>query len=170
LLWASSQREAGAQKRRASPDPRVPADRLCRPRTSLSTSVPASGWGGFPRRIGGKKDSAFVDEEFSPGGRLLGRSRPHRLGAVVWRASRNLDAVYFSNDDLAIGGYFHCLEKRHLPFRGIWRCFGYNGLDIARLDPPNLCRPSALPESRWEKWAPSFFWQAVGPQVVDLGI
>ena len=45
-----------------------------------------------------------------------------------------LDAIYFSNDDLAIGGYFHCLEH-NISIPGTLALFGYNGLEITRLTP-----------------------------------
>jgi LacI family transcriptional regulator, gluconate utilization system Gnt-I transcriptional repressor len=45
-----------------------------------------------------------------------------------------LDAVYFSNDDMALGGYFFCLS-RGIPIPGRLALFGYNGLDMARLAP-----------------------------------
>ena len=48
-----------------------------------------------------------------------------------------LDAVYFSNDDMAIGGYFHCLV-REIGIPGRLAIFGYNGLDVARSAPQPL--------------------------------
>lgn len=49
----------------------------------------------------------------------------------------DLDAVYFSNDDMAVGGYFLCLS-RGIAIPGRLALFGYNGLDIARLTPQPL--------------------------------
>ena len=48
-----------------------------------------------------------------------------------------LDAVYFSNDDMAIGGYFLCLS-RLVTIPEQLALFGYNGLDVARLAPQPL--------------------------------
>jgi LacI family gluconate utilization system Gnt-I transcriptional repressor len=48
-----------------------------------------------------------------------------------------LEAVYFSNDDMAIGGYFLCLS-RGIAIPGRLALFGYNGLDVARLAPQPL--------------------------------
>jgi LacI family gluconate utilization system Gnt-I transcriptional repressor len=49
----------------------------------------------------------------------------------------DLDAVYFSNDDMALGGYFHCLaEGIAIPSK--LAIFGYNGLDIGRATPQPL--------------------------------
>lgn len=48
-----------------------------------------------------------------------------------------LDAVYFSNDDMAIGGYFLCLSRRiAMPDR--LALFGHNGLDVGRVTPQPL--------------------------------
>jgi LacI family gluconate utilization system Gnt-I transcriptional repressor len=49
----------------------------------------------------------------------------------------SLDAVYFSNDDMAIGGYFHCLA-RGIAIPGQLAIFGFNGLDVARSAPQPL--------------------------------
>lgn len=48
-----------------------------------------------------------------------------------------LDAVYFSNDDMAIGGYFLCLS-RSITIPTQLALFGYNGLDVARFAPQPL--------------------------------
>jgi len=79
---------------------------------------------------------AILDHEFSPG---RGSSvEGGRIGlARLLARRRDLDAVYFSNDDLAIGGYFHCLEHG-IAVPSDLALFGYNGLDIARLTPQPL--------------------------------
>src|ERR1700761_7984408 len=73
----------------------------------------------------------IIDHEFSPG---RGSSvEAGRIGiSRLLERRHDLDAVYFSNDDLAIGGYFHCLENR-ISVPGDLALFGYNGLEIARL-------------------------------------
>ena len=49
----------------------------------------------------------------------------------------DLDAIYFSNDDMAIGGYFHCLASGiAVPAR--MAIFGFNGLDVVRQAPQPL--------------------------------
>ncbi|GJD50167.1 HTH-type transcriptional regulator GntR [Methylobacterium crusticola] len=58
------------------------------------------------------------------------------LAALLARV-RDLDAAYFSNDDMALGGYFHCLA-RGLAVPGRLALFGYNGLDVGRLMPQPL--------------------------------
>ena len=73
---------------------------------------------------------------FSPAAAL--RSKPAGSDwRGCWSGSRKLDAIYFSNDDLAIGGYFHCLENG-ISVPGQLALFGYNGLEIARLTPQPL--------------------------------
>jgi LacI family transcriptional regulator, gluconate utilization system Gnt-I transcriptional repressor len=48
-----------------------------------------------------------------------------------------LDACYFSNDDMALGGYFHCLAQGiRVPAQ--LALFGHNGLDMARFAPQPL--------------------------------
>lgn len=49
----------------------------------------------------------------------------------------DLDAVYFSNDDMALGGYFHCLADG-IPVPGRLALFGFNALDIAAALPQPL--------------------------------
>jgi len=57
--------------------------------------------------------------------------------ARILEQHRDLDAVYFSNDDMAIGGYFLCLS-RGIAIPGRLALFGYNGLDVARCAPQPL--------------------------------
>lgn len=49
----------------------------------------------------------------------------------------DLDAIYFSNDDMAIGGYFHCLA-RGISVPDELAIMGYNGLDVGQLAPQPL--------------------------------
>jgi len=59
------------------------------------------------------------------------------LSARLLARSPAIDAVYFSNDDMAIGGYFHCLANGiTIPDR--LALFGHNGLEVARLAPQPL--------------------------------
>lgn len=48
-----------------------------------------------------------------------------------------LDAVYFSNDDMALGGYFHCLAAG-LTIPDRLALFGFNALDITAAMPQPL--------------------------------
>jgi LacI family gluconate utilization system Gnt-I transcriptional repressor len=79
---------------------------------------------------------AFVDQEFHPTG---GSSvEAGRIGlARLLKRQTDLDAIYFSNDDLALGGYFHCLEH-DIAVPTDLALFGYNGLEITRLTPQPL--------------------------------
>lgn len=56
-----------------------------------------------------------------------------RLGkeslAELLAATTGMEAVYFSNDDMAIGGYFHCLTA-NIDVPGDFGIVGHNGLDI----------------------------------------
>jgi LacI family gluconate utilization system Gnt-I transcriptional repressor len=57
--------------------------------------------------------------------------------AVLLDRTPDLDAVYFANDDLAIGGLFHCMARGvAVPER--LALMGYNGLEVARLAPQPL--------------------------------
>jgi len=78
----------------------------------------------------------FVDQEFHPSG--SSSVEAGRIGlAQLLKRQPGLDAIYFSNDDLALGGYFHCLEHDiSVPSR--LALFGYNGLEITRLTPQPL--------------------------------
>lgn len=50
------------------------------------------------------------------------------------RADAGIDVAVFSNDDMAVGGVFHCLEKGLRPREDI-ALFGFNGLDIGQALP-----------------------------------
>ena len=78
----------------------------------------------------------IIDSELFPGGGSSVEAGRVGLARLLER-QRNLDAIYFSNDDLAIGGYFHCLEHG-ISVPGQLALFGYNGLEIARLTPQPL--------------------------------
>jgi LacI family gluconate utilization system Gnt-I transcriptional repressor len=78
----------------------------------------------------------FVDQEFYPSGGSTVEAG--RIGlARLLKRQPSLDAIYFSNDDLALGGYFHCLEHGICVPSGL-ALFGYNGLEITRLTPQPL--------------------------------
>lgn len=49
----------------------------------------------------------------------------------------DLDAVYFSNDDMAMGGYFHCL-RQGISIPDDLAIIGFNGLDIGQYAPRRL--------------------------------
>jgi LacI family gluconate utilization system Gnt-I transcriptional repressor len=88
------------------------------------------------RAVMGDNGMDFVDQEFHPSG---GSSvEAGRIGlARLLKRRPDLDAIYFSNDDLALGGYFHCLEN-DIAVPSDLALFGYNGLEITRLTPQPL--------------------------------
>lgn len=51
------------------------------------------------------------------------------LTADLLRTAPDLDAIYYSNDDLAIGGLFHCMEAQ-IPVPDQLILAGFNGLDL----------------------------------------
>jgi LacI family gluconate utilization system Gnt-I transcriptional repressor len=78
---------------------------------------------------------SVVGEEVTPASSSIQAGRDG-LARLLERHPE-LDAVYFSNDDMAIGGYFHCLA-RGIAIPGSLAIFGYNGLDVARSAPQPL--------------------------------
>lgn len=68
-----------------------------------------------------------------PSSLLLGRSGLAQLLA----AHPDLDAVYFSNDDMAVGGLMHCLFAG-IPVPGQLALAGFNGLEIGEAVPLRL--------------------------------
>lgn len=57
--------------------------------------------------------------------------------AQLLRGPANLDAVIFANDDMAVGGYMHCLAAG-IDVPGKLALFGFNGLDIGQALPQPL--------------------------------
>jgi LacI family gluconate utilization system Gnt-I transcriptional repressor len=91
--------------------------------------------GGF-RAVMRENGLNLVDEEFHPSGSSSVEGGRIGLERLLKRRS-DLDAVYFSNDDLALGGYFYCLDHGIAIPSGL-ALFGYNGLEITRLTPQPL--------------------------------
>ena len=108
----------------------------------------------------------IVDQEFSPGGGSSIEAGRIGLARLLARQPR-LDAIYFSNDDLAIGGYFHCLEN-NIAIPGDLALFGYNGLDIARLTPLPLSTIRS-PRIAMGETGANLLLAGGAAQVVDLG-
>lgn len=79
----------------------------------------------------------------------------------------DLKAVYFSNDDMALGGYFHCLA-RGISIPSQLAIFGYNGLDIGRATPQPLST-IRTPRVETGQVAAQLVVTNAPPQVVDLG-
>jgi len=68
-----------------------------------------------------------------PSSTLAGREK---LAELLGR-KRRLDAVLFSNDDMAVGGVFHCLSAG-IAIKSKLAIFGFNGLDIGEALPTPL--------------------------------
>ncbi|PSH59024.1 LacI family transcriptional regulator [Phyllobacterium brassicacearum] len=107
----------------------------------------------------------LVDQEIHAGASSveIGRLGLERLLA----RSPDLDAVYFSNDDMALGGYFHCLA-RGISIPSQLAIFGYNGLDIGRVTPQPLST-IRTPRVAIGQVAAQLVVANAPPQVVDLG-
>ena len=58
------------------------------------------------------------------------------LQALLSR-EKSIDAIVFSNDDMAVGGYMHCLVAG-IDVPDDLALFGFNGLDIGRALPKPL--------------------------------
>ncbi|MGH6861887.1 MAG: substrate-binding domain-containing protein, partial [Phyllobacterium sp.] len=111
------------------------------------------------------RGAPLADEEIHPGASSVeaGRFALERLLA----RSPGLDAVYFSNDDMALGGYFHCLAHAiAIPSR--LAIFGYNGLDLGRAMPQPLSTIQT-PRVATGQVAAQLVVENASSQVVDLG-
>ncbi|WP_018185470.1 LacI family DNA-binding transcriptional regulator [Kaistia granuli] len=69
----------------------------------------------------------------APSSTMVGREL---LGQLLAK-HRDLDAVVFSNDDMAVGGVFHCFAAGIRPREDL-ALFGFNGLDIGQALPQPL--------------------------------
>ncbi|WFU50309.1 LacI family DNA-binding transcriptional regulator [Sinorhizobium terangae] len=113
----------------------------------------------------GAAGAPLADREIYAGGSSVesGRLGLERLLA----RRRDLDAVYFSNDDMALGGYFHCLAHG-ISVPSQLAIFGYNGLDIGRVTPQPLST-IRTPRVATGRIAAELVVTNSPPQVVDLG-
>ncbi|MCJ2011472.1 LacI family DNA-binding transcriptional regulator [Methylobacterium sp. J-076] len=123
----------------------------------------------------GKRLAAFEGVLAEAGLALEGREiRPGRSSAASGRAGfeallarhPRLDAVYFSNDDMALGGWFACLAAG-LAVPGRIALFGFNGLDFTEAMPQPLStvRTPRLEIGR----AAAACLTGKTPQTIDLG-
>ncbi|MCM2294073.1 LacI family DNA-binding transcriptional regulator [Allorhizobium sp. BGMRC 0089] len=87
--------------------------------------------------------------------------------AALLRRHGDIDAVYFSNDDMALGGYFHCLGTGlSVPER--LAIIGFNALDICRHTPQPIA--SVLtPRIEIGMRAAELFLSDAPAQSLDLG-
>lgn len=90
--------------------------------------------GGFTERLsqtGLKLAATRIGD--GPSGITAGRE----LTAEVLSEHPNLDCIYYSNDDLAVGGAFHCIAAG-VAVPGTLVLAGFNGLDILESLPVNI--------------------------------
>ncbi|MDO1582961.1 LacI family DNA-binding transcriptional regulator [Rhizobium oryzicola] len=87
--------------------------------------------------------------------------------ADVLSRGRPIDAVYFSNDDMALGGYFHCLAER-ISIPDQIALMGFNALDICRHTPQPIASVFT-PRIETGRRAAELFLEGAPSQVVDLG-
>jgi LacI family gluconate utilization system Gnt-I transcriptional repressor len=113
-----------------------------------------------------EKGLAFVDREFFPAAGSTVEGGRIGLARLLQRQPK-LDAVYFSNDDLAIGGYFHCIENG-ISIPGQLALFGYNGLEVTRLAPQPLST-IRTPRVAMGSTGARMLLSGDPSQVVDLG-
>lgn len=108
---------------------------------------------------------AVTDEEITPGLSSIKAGRDG-LQRLLKRAPK-LEVVYFANDDMAIGGYFHCLaEGISVPDK--LALFGHNGLDVGRLAPQPLST-IRTPRVTVGEIAAKLLLSRGPAQVIDLG-
>lgn len=92
----------------------------------------------------------------------VGRAALERMLA----RSPTLDAVYFSNDDFAVGGLFHCYAN-DIAVPSQLAIMGYNGLDIGRFAPQPLTT-LRTPRAAVGEIAARLVMESGDPQVVSL--
>ena len=107
---------------------------------------------------------AVTDEEITPGLSSIkaGRDGLQRL----LKREPNLEVVYFANDDMAMGGYFHCLAEG-IAVPDDLALFGHNGLDVGRLAPQPLSTIHRVTVG--EIGAKLRFFARLPPELIDLG-
>jgi len=109
---------------------------------------------------------SIVDQELFPSGESSVEAG--RIGlARLLKRQPTLDAIYFSNDDLALGGYFYCLEA-NISVPGRLALLGYNGLEVTRLTPLPLSTVRT-PRVAMGKVGANLLLAAGPSTVMDLG-
>ncbi len=91
-------------------------------------------WDGLCAALG-DAGLALVDQALfdGPSSTQAGRA----MCDTLLRRTPSLDVVVFSNDDMAVGGVFHCYGRGLVPKRDV-ALFGFNGLDIGQALPVPL--------------------------------
>jgi LacI family gluconate utilization system Gnt-I transcriptional repressor len=109
---------------------------------------------------------SLVDQEIFPSSSSSVEAGQIGLARLLKRQPR-LDAIYFSNDDLALGGYFHCLGQG-ISVPAKLALFGYNGLEITRITPQPLSTIRS-PRNAMGMVGANLLLRGGPPVVVDLG-
>jgi len=78
--------------------------------------------------------------------------------AELLAAHDGIDAVLFSNDEMAVGGYFHCLEHG-IDIPSQLALAGFNGLDVGQALP----KPLTTAKTRWVELG-----RRAGQAVIDM--
>jgi LacI family gluconate utilization system Gnt-I transcriptional repressor len=110
--------------------------------------------------------AALVATEIRPG-RSSAASGREGLARILDRDGDRVDAVYFSNDDMAMGGCFLCLA-RGIAVPDQVALFGFNGLDLAQALPQPLSTIRS-PRVRMGEVGARMVCGREPPAVVDLG-
>lgn len=104
-------------------------------------------------------------EEITPG---LASIKAGRDGLMrLLKRHTKLEVVYFANDDMAIGGYFHC-QAKGISIPDHLALFGHNGSDEGQLLPQPLSTVRA-PRLAVGKIGAKLLLSGGPPQVIDLG-
>lgn len=91
-------------------------------------------WDGLVQALG-ESGLALVDQRLHDGPSSTEAGRAG-LAALLAEHSRP-DVIVFSNDDMAVGGVFHCIAEGIVPKQHL-ALFGFNGLDIGQALPTPL--------------------------------
>jgi LacI family gluconate utilization system Gnt-I transcriptional repressor len=108
---------------------------------------------------------SLADEQITPGLASI-KSGRDGLMRLLSRGGK-LDVVYFANDDMAIGGYFHCLAKG-IAVPEQLALMGHNGSDEGQLMPHPLSTIRA-PRLAVGQVGAKLLLSDGPPQVIDLG-
>lgn len=109
--------------------------------------------------------SELVDREIAPGTSSVAAGRAALARLLARRPE--IDAVYFSKDDMAIGGYFHCTAAG-IAIPEQLALFGFHGLDIAAALPKPLTT-IRTPGEQVGRVAGELVSEGGAAQIVDLG-
>jgi LacI family gluconate utilization system Gnt-I transcriptional repressor len=108
---------------------------------------------------------SLIDREIRDAPSSVGEGK--RGLAEILKRRPEIDAVYFSNDDMALGGYFHCLEKG-IAVPEQLAIIGFNGLEICRHTPQPIAS-LLTPRVEIGRRAAELFLDDAPAHTLDLG-